>query len=114
MGKKNSINVIRNTIASYKLTGNKVNQNTKLRIIECLKIGTPLQEIQKQFDITEGAVLNIMLFFGMYGDPTVKLGFKNEAYFTGDFPLELPKYSISDLSDEELEILKQIENPENL
>lgn len=101
-------------MTAYKLTGNNVNQNTKLRIIECLKIETPLQEIQKQFDITEGAVLNIMLEFGMYETATVKLGFKNESYFTGDFPPELPKYSISDLSEEELEILKQIENPENL
>lgn len=81
-----------------------LNKTTRMRIAECIRIGTPLQSIREQFNVTEGHVIDVLQGLGMFGVPTVTIGGKDEAYFEGDFPPEIPKYSVKDLSGHEEQI----------
>lgn len=83
-----------------------VNRTTRQRIIESIKIGTTLQDVRKQFDITEGSVIEVLRELGMYATPAAEIGHKNQPYFEGDFPPETPKYSVKDLTGDEKIILQ--------
>lgn len=82
-----------------------MNKTTRGRVAECIRIGTPLQDIRRQFNVTEGNVIEVLQQLGMFGTASVTIGGKNEAYFEGDFPPEMPKYSVKDLSGDEETIL---------
>jgi hypothetical protein len=81
-----------------------MNRTTRGRVAECIKIGTPLQKIREQFNVTEGHVMEVLQELGMFGTPTVTIGGKDQPYFEGDFPPEMPKYSVKDLSGHEEQI----------
>lgn len=83
----------------------RISKITRDKVAMCIKIGTPMQSIRDNFKITEGDLISVLKFLGMYATPDAYIGSKNEAYFEGDFPPEKPKYSVKSLSKEEKEIL---------
>jgi hypothetical protein len=77
-----------------------IRKATEKRIIELLKINVSIVDLRKQFNATEGQIIEIMKQIGMYGSTSAKVGYKSEPYFEGDFNI-IPNYSVNDLSGQE-------------
>jgi len=89
---------------------NKPLRNIKLFV----KSGAKYWEIMESFNLPEDiAKIAYVTFANKYPGDRAILGHKDIPYYEGDFPPDIPKYSIDDLKGDELEILKKLQNGEN-
>ena len=79
-----------------------------------IKSGIRYDEFIEVYRLPEevAKVLYVMYSHNEFDRP-VYFGHKNEPYYEGEYPSEMPDYKIEDLSGEELLILKSLENGKN-
>jgi hypothetical protein len=92
-----------------------VSSKRLLTIKRYIKVGYNLTDLMSTYNLSKDQAI----FFYLMFEPTKKkeahslLGNKKEPYYDGEFPSELPEYTVDDLEGEELEILKGLENGQN-
>jgi len=77
-----------------------LSNNRVLTIREYIRNNGKLSDLSKVFNITQKAAETLWVMYKRYTENDSQIGYKDSAYFEGDFP-ETPVYKLEDLEAEE-------------